>query len=379
MRVLFIASADYKYGASKSMMSLMIYMKEHYNVEPILLTKKRNKLNEICDENGIENYSCWYGDFMSGSPYSFLPLKVAKHITKYALYLYSILRKSSIMKCGIDFDTIDIVHTSHNRLQIGAYISKRMNIPHVWHIREFGKEDYNVVFYRPNTINYMNNNAEMFIAISNAVRECWVQRGIDENKITTVYNGLESKGFVPKKERNDNKLKIVMTGHVQPNKGQLQLVKAVALLPDEIRNNVQVDIIGEGYKDYISKINTVITKSALTNVSFLGYCNNVPEKLSEYDVGVVCSKAEGFGRVTVEYMLAGLYVIASDTGANPELVQDAEDGVLYKYNDEVDLSKKIQEIYLNHIRQGSKNFTNIFAMEKYAAGVYEIYKKVLQD
>lgn len=39
MKVLYIASGDYKYGASKSMMSLLLYLKEYHHVEPILLTK----------------------------------------------------------------------------------------------------------------------------------------------------------------------------------------------------------------------------------------------------------------------------------------------------------------------------------------------------
>ena len=38
-------------------------------------------------------------------------------------------------------------------------------------------------------------------------------------------------------------------------------------------------------------------------------------------------KRQGFGRVTVEYMCAGLAVIASDCGANPELIQHDVTGI----------------------------------------------------
>lgn len=379
MKVLYIASADYKYGVAKSTMSLMLYMKEHFDVEPVLLTKKHNKLNEMCDEEKIENYSCWYGDFMCGSPYSFFPLKIAKHIVKYILYMYSVCIKKKVFSCGIDFEQIDIVHTAHNRQEIGAYICKERKIPHVWHIREFGKEDYNVVFYKHNTIQYMNKYTDAFIAISDAVRECWIKKGLDECKIRTVYNGLSTKGFVPKERRKDELLKIVITGHIQPNKGQLQIVEAVALLPKEIQKKIQLDLIGDAYEDYALKIKKVIEKNQLENVNFLGYCKDVPKKLSEYDIGVVCSKAEGFGRVTVEYMLAGLYVVAADTGANPELIKSDKIGMLYKYGDIEDLKTKIQNIFYKNIRGRMDHTENEFSMEKYAKGVYDVYLKVLNN
>lgn len=379
MRVLYIASGDYKYGASKSMMSLILSLKENYNVEPILLTKKRNKLNEICDELGIENHSMWYCDFMSGSPYTFIPMILLKHCVKFGLFCVGTIRQHSILKCGIDFSTIDIIHTNLNRITIGAYISNKLGIPHIWHIREFGKEDYNVRFYRPNTIGFMNQSANKFIAISNAVRDYWINLGIDENKIVTVYNGIGDKDFVEKKNREDDILKLVIIGHIQPGKGQLQLVEAVSLLPKEVQDKIQVDIIGEGYSDYLREINETIKKHNLNNIHFLGYCDHIPQKLSEYDVGVMCSKSEGFGRVTVEYLLAGLFVIASDTGANPEIIESAHSGILYEYGNSNSLAECILSIYnqkaAGKLQTGS--FENNFTLKQCAEKVYEIYNGVL--
>ena len=377
MRVLYIASADYKYGASKSMMSLMLYLRNHYDIEPILLTKQHNKLNDICNEKGIENYSCWYCDFMSGSPYSFFPMKIAKHIVKYTLYIAGSFWQYKVLTCGIDFNTIDIIHSNHSRLQIGAYISSKKNIPHVWHIREFGK-DYNVTFYKPNTIRYMNQHADKFIAISNAVRQNWIDQGLNSEKIVTIYNGLETEGYVPKKNRNDNILKLVIVGRIQKSKGQLQLVKAVSMLPENIRSHVQVDIIGEGYKDYLYQINKIIKNNHLDNIHYVGYHQNIPEKLSEYDVGVICSKAEGFGRVTVEYMLAGLYVVATKSGANPELIKSREQGMLYEDDNICELSKCIEELYV-HRKQycGNVDYNDLFSMEAYASGVYAVYNRII--
>jgi glycosyltransferase involved in cell wall biosynthesis len=38
------------------------------------------------------------------------------------------------------------------------------------------------------------------------------------------------------------------------------------------------------------------------------------------NIGLMCSRDEAFGRVTIEFMLHKMPVIASNSGANPELV-----------------------------------------------------------
>ena len=58
----------------------------------------------------------------------------------------------------------------------------------------------------------------------------------------------------------------------------------------------------------------------------------------------MCSRSEGFGRVTAEYMMAELPVLASDTEANPELIREGIDGYLYKFNDIEDMTDKAMKI-----------------------------------
>ncbi|MDO9153193.1 MAG: glycosyltransferase, partial [Paludibacter sp.] len=48
-----------------------------------------------------------------------------------------------------------------------------------------------------------------------------------------------------------------------------------------------------------------------------------------------------------EYMLYGLPVIASQSGANEELVQDGENGLIYKLYDAEELADKIEYFIKN--------------------------------
>ena len=48
------------------------------------------------------------------------------------------------------------------------------------------------------------------------------------------------------------------------------------------------------------------------------------------NLGLVCARDEAFGRVTIEMMYHRTPVIASKSGANPELIQEGKCGELYE-------------------------------------------------
>ena len=248
-----------------------------------------------------------------------------------------------------------------------------------------GQEDYNVIFYKKYCIQYMNDSADSFIMISNAVKNCWMNKGLKAHKMYTVYDGMDTAKVKKRKQHVRAKIRIVITGHVQPNKGQLHLVQAVAHLPINIRKKVELDIIGEAYPDYKKLIEKEITKNNLQkHVRLLGYINHINESLSDYDIGVTCSKAEGLGRCTAEYMLAGLFTIASDTGANPEIIQDKISGLLYTYGDIYSLSQAILW-GIKHQKErelisetGRSTAQHIFSEEQYATDIYNIYLNCLR-
>lgn len=60
----------------------------------------------------------------------------------------------------------------------------------------------------------------------------------------------------------------------------------------------------------------------------------------------MASRAEAFGRVTVEYMLKGIPVIGARSGATTELISDKETGILYELGNPIDLAEKI--LFLHH-------------------------------
>lgn len=275
------------------------------------------------------------------------------------------------------------------RDDIGMEISKRTGIPNICHIREFAELDFDCWSYRPQYVKYLNRNTGGFIAISNAVKKYWVEKGLSENKINIVYNGVDKNRIKPADYstwERDSIIRLVIVGGVIPNKGQWQAIEAICLLPEQIRKYVKLDVIGGITKEYRNKISAPLRRAGIErNVRFLGPCNDVYDRLKNYHIGLMCSKAEGFGRVTVEYMHAGLAVIASNCGANPELIKDNTTGILYDRNRTETLTQAILTLAENRqkmlriAKEGKAFAENRYTKEQNAKNIYKVYKKYAHD
>lgn len=388
MKVLFISTGDSKYGAPKSMMKLMQTLIDEYGLECVLLTKKHNKINDWCDLNQIENYSMRYRDIMAGNSYETWVLNSLKHFVKYVSYIIFGIRQSEINKLGIDFSSIDLIHSNSNRVDIGAYASKRYNIPHIWHLREMDEGTKNMHYYMKNWQGYMNDSADYFIAITESVRNSWVRHGLDPQKISVVYNGIDPSSIemVDAKILSRDIIRVVSVGRVERAKGQLDFVRAICLLPIELQKRIEIDFIGDYYHDYKRCITREIRKQGcISKVCFKGYCGNVGHLLKNYDIGITCSTAEAFGRTTIEYMMSGILTIASDAGANSELIINNETGVLYPLHDYKRLSDLISEIdnhrekYRLIAEHGRMSSVERFDSKYNAQQIYNLYGKAINE
>ncbi len=333
---------DEMYGAVHSMLELLTHLNKEHNVEPVLLVSKKGNVTKYCEKMGWEYYITGHTNFMMGAGTKkkvlirniLLPLFFLRYKLKN-------IRALHIIQKYVNFEKIDLIHTNVNVCDIGAILAKKYSKPHFWHLREFGDLDYNRISFRKNYIQFMNNSTNKFFAISDAVKKHWISKGLDEKKVIRVYNGVEEVSY-SQNDRNDNIINIVFSGSISKSKGQYLLIDALCELESTLVEKINVDIIGDGPQDYVDDLKTKVKKNGLEKcVNFLGYKSNVRELLNNYDIGMMCSKSEGFGRVTVEYMMAGLCVIASDTGANKELIKNEKTGLLFEYPDKKSLSNKL--------------------------------------
>lgn len=416
MNVLLICGNDHYYGSAKAAINLLKYANEHCeDVRYIVLTQTRGAINDLCDGMGIENYVTGHA-YACVAPEGGRLKNTVKHLAKKALVTAKNNRAVSRIEKLIDLNMIDVIHTNIDRDIIGCTLAQKYAIPHVMHLREFATGHYNVEPLYEGQYEEYNRLVDRYIAISKAVGQNWQEIGLDADKIKVVYDGIDVDRVQQREgsaveaaveaaavEENaagesaaeaaaapqPRKLRLVMCGDVSSLKGQDQAIRALALIKEaSVRKNITLDVFGEVHseKAYMGDMQRIIEGEGLTgNVVFRGYSSQLASLLKGYDCGIVCSRREGFGLATAEFMAAGLAVIASDTGANSELIEDGVSGLIYHYQDVADLSAKIETLYkdpgkLDSFGRSARNAVEEkFTIGVNCRGILDVYREVSEQ
>ncbi len=130
-----------------------------------------------------------------------------------------------------------------------------------------------------------------------------------------------------------------LVANVRPIKRIQDLVRALARLKDEVPA-LNVVLIGAGDQEPLRDLGHELGVG--DRLHCLGGRNDVPACLNALDIGVLCSESEGFSNALVEYMLAGLPVVCTEAGGNPEAVEHGETGLLYGVGDVERLATHLQ-------------------------------------
>lgn len=369
-------------GAALALYDLVKEIKEnHKEVEPIVITGRKNKLNEMLDDLGVENYSAPFKNFIS-SYHS--PAFIWKAIY-YVRYYISNKKAIKNIENYIDFSTINIIHSNLNRIDIGAILSKKYDIPHVWHVREFGEKDFKLLSFKKDPIKYMNEFSSVFVFISDAVKRHWNMKGLNCSNSYRIYDGIRTEQF-HECDKKSIMLRAVFLGGYCHSKGQKDLIEALGLLSKQMLKGIKVDFWGNGDSNYINKLKSRSKQLGIEDsVNFYSYNPNVTQKLCDYDIGFNCSVSEGFGRVTVEYMANEVCPIVSSGGANTEIIENHFSGLVYECGNTCELAKAIDYAIKNreeiHIMaKHAKERANLhFTMTKHAKEIVNLYEKVIRN
>jgi glycosyltransferase involved in cell wall biosynthesis len=156
-----------------------------------------------------------------------------------------------------------------------------------------------------------------------AVAEQWAR--VPREKIDVIPNAIDLDAFagLTSNPRTDGVKRIGFIGRLDPIKRVPLLVASLAELPAEWR----LDIFGEGQER--STIERAIAGRSLQDrVTLHGPIDRPQSALSQIDVLVLPSLAEGFGLVLIEAMAAGVPVVAANVAGIRDVVRDGENGLL---------------------------------------------------
>jgi glycosyltransferase involved in cell wall biosynthesis len=179
---------------------------------------------------------------------------------------------------------------------------------------------------------------------------------------------------------DENKINIGSVGRLVPLKHQVSLLRAVAELPETVRNIVQIHLFGDGECE--QKLRTYVKSNALdSNVIFYGMVTDRKKIYPSFDLLVVTSETEGLSLVIMEAMAYGKPVIATNVGGNSKLVKLNVNGWIVDYDDHHQLAKLICELNENieqvaTFGQAAREYVKKhFSLESVANKYEEMYQK----
>jgi glycosyltransferase involved in cell wall biosynthesis len=273
---------------------------------------------------------------------------------KYEGFLY----RKSIERYSKNLQTPDIVHCHHVYPDGYGFINlcKKWNVPLV------------VDIHRSNLFTeYLNNKnlaskvletfefASKIICISQEIKNFAIDHGIDEKKLRYNPLGIDINKFRPReseliKERlliNGKKV-ILFVGQLIKRKGIENLIKAISLLPHEIKKELKVIIIGDGE----DKTNLENLCKKLDLNGLFEFKGTIPrDEISLYysisDIFVLTSFSEGRPVVIYEAMASECAIIGSNIGGIAEQVKNDFNGFLVDPKNVEIIAEKI-EFLLNN-------------------------------
>lgn len=99
-----------------------------------------------------------------------------------------------------------------------------------------------------------------------------------------------------------------------------------------------------------TRLQALINEFGLRDVVLLlGRRLDVPELLTVLDVAVCASAFEGSPLAVMEYMEAGLPIVATKVGGVPDLIEDGVHGLLVEPGDPVGLAAAIDDLLTNRV------------------------------
>ena len=139
-----------------------------------------------------------------------------------------------------------------------------------------------------------------------------------------------------------DKLRVGSVGRMIPLKNQIGLLRAIALMSEEFKPQVEAHFFGNGQCEKELKD---FARSDLkdVNICFHGMVSDREKIYSSFDLLVVTSETEGLSMVIIEAMANKIPVIATNVGGNPKLVKPNQTGWLFEYGDDQQLSQLIKE------------------------------------
>lgn len=292
-----------------------------------------------------------------------------------------------------------LIHSHGARANfITRFIKRKLTIPCVTTIHSDFMLDFKGNLYKHIIFTNLNIFAlkrfDYFIAVSESFREMLISRGFPKDKIFTVYNGMDfdedisyesKKSFLEKRglyHLKDKKL-IGILARLHPVKGHEIFIKAAA---DILASNKNIHFLITGNAKEMPALDNLIKQLGIgQNIHFIGFVDAPYDFLNVIDINVLTSYSESFPYVLLEGARLKKPTISSKVGGIPMLIEDGENGYLFKAGDSNELSKKLKVMLTDEAMSKAmgealyKKASDNYSLKKLALNHINIYNTMLEN
>ncbi len=232
---------------------------------------------------------------------------------------------------------------------------------------------------------------EAMIAVSRSVSSSVAERiGVPQERIDVVPNGVETGAFGNGNRTaarsamgiGQSSFAFGLVGRICEQKGQEDFVAAAIALARRRRDAVFLMLGNREDKALEDRLRQSIADAGLAaRIRFTGHVDDIAGAYAGLDCLVAPSRWEGFGLMLVEAMAAGVPIIASDTGAIPE-VTGGDAALLVAPRDPPALTGAMERLagdaaLRQQLAAAGKTRASAFTWEAAAVRVAAIYERVL--
>jgi len=347
--------------------------------------------------NKKKDYIKPHKPFATLSPINFYEFVASKfgifpEIEAFSLRAYLKLRQL------IKTHRFDIIHDNQN-LGYGFLLIRTLGIPFVSTIHHplsidrstwfeypsgFGLKVKRVLYYPLIMQGFVARRLDRIMTVSHDSAEEIIKAfRIKPEKISVVYNGMDTEFFRPLRGVRKKPGSVLFVGNVEDRKkGIVYLLKALTLTKHKV--NLTVVDGGAPNRTYVTK--WIDNFKLNDRIRFTGKIpgEKLLELYSQSQIAVSPSLYEGFGFPAAEAMSCELPLISSDGGALPEVVgEHMKTGYVVKARDPFGLAVAIDYLMDNpEVRErmgkaARKRIQQMFTWENAAKEMVKVYREVI--
>lgn len=347
------------------------------DVKPIIVYPRKEYNDTICvfEKMGIKCIPCFItSSVISKNATLKTILSLSKQIIHKILSFINLLIICSKIKP-------DIIHTNTGVVHEGFFISRLLQIPHVWHIREYQTLDFNWTIL-PSKKKFIKELYKSYtVFITKDLQKCFKQD--NQNTSSVIYNPIYDFEEVNNLSQIKQKY-FLIANRISKEKGIEDIINGYAKFI-KINSEYVLKIAGFGNEQYINELHTLCEKlNVSNNVEFLGYVSDMRTLISNAEILFVGSYFEAFGRMTAEANMLKTFVIGRNTGGTKEVIELTHGGSLF------DNEKEIPSLLESWIKMSTDGKEQIicaaqklafeyFSKQRHSKEVIQLYMSILSD